>query len=61
MEFEEKIKLFDDRMCYLPRPTRMIRILDWLGHRNTKGVVEDVGLDSWHACIEFGYWVGDDK
>lgn len=59
MEFEERIKLIDDRVCYLPRPTIAIRRLDRAGYANAKMVIEEVGFDSWHTCIEFGYWVED--
>ena len=56
---EEKVKLLNDRLCYLPRPTKTILRLDREGYANAEAVIDEVGFDSWHTCIEFGYWVGD--
>lgn len=53
--FEEKMELRNDRACYLPSMPGIL-VLDWALSMNAKEA-KKLGLDSWHTCIEFGYWV----
>lgn len=35
-----------------------LAVIDKMGWHNTQEAKKVMDLDDWHACIDYGYWVG---